>query len=130
MVIVLNLLKKLNPGSSVSNPIDFLATGTAEQLGEIIDFCETYNAVDAMVVVFGSPGLFNVKDVYEVLDTKMNTCKKPIFPVLPSLINAEKEIKQYYKQYCEKIALHFWEVCLFLEEFSCKFLRLFTSIFL
>ncbi|MCO5258780.1 MAG: acetate--CoA ligase family protein [Crocinitomicaceae bacterium] len=90
-----DLLAKLNPGSSVSNPIDFLATGTAEQLGEIIDFCDDYKAVDGMVVVFGSPGLFNVKDVYEVLDTKIKTCKKPIFPVLPSLINAEKEIKHF-----------------------------------
>lgn len=89
------LLKKLNPGSSVNNPIDFLATGTASQLGEIIDFCESYDAVDAMVVVFGSPGLFNVKDVYELLDNKMNSCKKPIYPVLPSLINAENEIKQF-----------------------------------
>ncbi len=89
------LLKKLNPGSSVNNPIDFLATGTASQLGEIIDFCEEYEKVDAMVVVFGSPGLFNVKDVYDLLDTKMNTCKKPIYPVLPSLINAEKEIKEF-----------------------------------
>lgn len=89
------LLAKLNPGSSVSNPIDFLATGTAEQLGEIIDFCDNYKTVDGMVVVFGSPGLFNVKDVYEVLDNKMKKCKKPIFPVLPSLINAEKEIKHF-----------------------------------
>ncbi|HMZ45631.1 MAG TPA: acetate--CoA ligase family protein [Chitinophagaceae bacterium] len=89
------LLAKLNPGSSVNNPIDFLATGTAKQLGEIIDFCDNYEAVDAMVVVFGSPGLFNVKDVYELLDEKMNSCKKPIYPVLPSLINAEKEIKQF-----------------------------------
>lgn len=89
------LLAKLNPGSSVNNPIDFLATGTAKQLGEIIDFCEDYDLVDAMIVVFGSPGLFNVKDVYELLDNKMNSCKKPIYPVLPSLINAEKEIKQF-----------------------------------
>ena len=48
-----------------------------------------------MVVVFGSPGLFNVKDVYDVLESKMITCQKPIFPVLPSLINAENEIKQF-----------------------------------
>lgn len=89
------LLAKLNPGSSVSNPIDFLATGTAQQLGEIIDFCETYDKVDGMAVVFGSPGLFNVKDVYEVLDSKMSTCKKPIFPVLPSVINAAEEINQF-----------------------------------
>lgn len=89
------LLKTLNPGSSVANPIDFLATGTAEQLGQIIDFCDDYPKVDGMVVVFGSPGLFNVRDVYEVLDSKMTSCKKPIYAVLPSLINAEKEIKQF-----------------------------------
>ncbi len=29
------LLEHLYPGSSVSNPIDFLATGTAEQLGPL-----------------------------------------------------------------------------------------------
>lgn len=91
----IELLKKLNPGSSVANPIDFLATGTADQLGEIIDFCDKYEGIDGMAVVFGSPGLFNVRDVYEVLDSKMSSCKKPIFPVLPSLINAEKEIKQF-----------------------------------
>ncbi len=89
------LLTKLNPGSAVGNPIDFLATGTAKQLGEIIDFCDNYDKVDGMVVVFGSPGLFNVKDVYEVLDEKMKTSKKPIFPVLPSVINAAKEIKGF-----------------------------------
>ncbi len=90
-----SLLKKLNAGSSVHNPIDFLATGTAVQLGEIIDFCEGYDLVDAMVVVFGSSGLFNIKDVYDLLDSKMKECSKPIYPVLPSLINAKKEIKQF-----------------------------------
>lgn len=89
------LLSKLNPGSSVGNPIDFLATGTAGQLAYIIDFCEGYSGIDGMAVVFGSPGLFNVKDVYEVLDEKITACKKPVFPVLPSLINAEKEIKEF-----------------------------------
>ncbi len=89
------LLSKLNPGSSVNNPIDFLATGTAAQLAHILDFCEEHKDIDGIAVVFGSPGLFNVKDVYEVLDEKMRTCNKPIFPVLPSLINAEKEIKDF-----------------------------------
>lgn len=89
------LLSQLNPGSSVANPIDFLATGNAQQLGAIIDFCDQHPAIDGMVVVFGSPGLFNVKDVYEVLEEKMRTCKLPIYPVLPSLMNAEKEIKTF-----------------------------------
>ncbi|HFC30735.1 MAG TPA: CoA-binding protein, partial [Oceanospirillales bacterium] len=90
------LLEYLHTGSSVSNPIDFLATGTAEQLGIIIDYCEhKFDEIDAMVVVFGSPGLFDVENVYKVLNVKMDICKKPIFPVLPSLVNAAKEI-QYF----------------------------------
>lgn len=87
------LLTELFPGSSVANPIDFLATGTAEQLGKIIDACENeFDNIDAMAVVFGSPGLFDVSDVYDLLDTKMKTCKKPIYPILPSIINAKNEI--------------------------------------
>ncbi|WP_062061349.1 acetate--CoA ligase family protein [Aquimarina longa] len=86
----------LHPGSSVHNPIDFLATGTAEQLGIIIDYCEhKFESIDAMVVVFGSPGLFDVKNVYDVLSVKLDVCSKPIFPVLPSVINARKEIETF-----------------------------------
>jgi acetyltransferase len=90
------LLSFLHPGSSISNPIDFLATGTAEQLGIIIDYCENqFDHIDAMVVVFGSPGLFDVANVYEVLSAKLATCSKPIFPVLPSVINARREIQEF-----------------------------------
>ena len=90
------LLEKLFLGSSVSNPIDFLATGTAEQLKTIIDYCEhKFSNIDAMVVIFGSPGLFEVYDVYDVLDKKMCECKKPIFPVLPSVVNVKKEIDYF-----------------------------------
>ncbi len=90
------LLKNLFPGSSVANPIDFLATGTAEQLGKIIDACENdFDFIDGIVVIFGSPGLFEVTDVYNLLDTKIKSCKKPIFPVLPSIINAKNEIEGF-----------------------------------
>ena len=90
------LLTYLHPGSSVHNPIDFLATGTAEQLGVIIDFCEhKFDEIEGMVVVFGSPGLFDVEHVYNVISAKLEVCKKPIYPVLPSLINAQKEIQGF-----------------------------------
>ena len=90
------LLTYLNPGSSVSNPIDFLATGTAEQLGIIIDYCNyKLPQVDAIVVVFGSPGLFDVENVYKVLNVKLEVSPKPIFPVLPSIVNAVKEINYF-----------------------------------
>lgn len=90
------LLEKLYPGSSVANPIDFLATGNAEQLGHIIDACDNdFDNIDAMVVIFGSPGLFPVYDVYDLLDEKMKSSKKPIFPVLPSIINVKDEINHF-----------------------------------
>ncbi len=90
------LLAKLFGGSSVGNPIDFLATGTAEQLGYIIDTVENeYDEIDFSVVIFGSPGLFSNKEVYDLLDEKMKTCKKPIFPVLPSIINVKDEIADF-----------------------------------
>ena len=90
------LLKKLLPGSSVANPIDFLATGTAEQLGLIIDACnQDFDNIDGMVVIFGTPGLSEIFDVYKLLDQKMATSRKPIFPVLPSLITAKKEVEYF-----------------------------------
>ena len=105
------LLTKLYPGSSVGNPIDFLATGTAEQLGTIIDYCENkFDNIDAMVVIFGSPGLFSNYEVYRVLDEKMKTCHKPIFPVLPSIINVKDEIADFIEN---KHRINFPEECVF-----------------
>ena len=90
------LLEKLYDGSSVANPIDFLATGTAEQLANIIDYCDNeFDKLDAMVVIFGTPGLTKVFDAYEVINEKLKTCKKPIYPVLPSITGAKEEIDTY-----------------------------------
>ncbi|HQQ12484.1 MAG TPA: acetate--CoA ligase family protein [Bacteroidales bacterium] len=87
------LKAKLFPGSSVANPIDFLATGTAEQLGFIIDAVENdFQDIDGMVVIFGTPGLNSIFDVYELLDQKMKNAKKPIYPVLPSILTAAEEV--------------------------------------
>lgn len=90
------LKARLFPGSSVNNPIDFLATGTAEQLGTIIDYVnEKFDHIDAMVVIFGTPGLVPINDVYNLLDEKMKSSPKPIFPVLPSIITARKEVDEF-----------------------------------
>ena len=86
------LLSKLHYGSSVANPIDFLATGTAEQLGIILDYVDNhFDNIDGSIVIFGTPGLFDVTDAYSILDKKIKECKKPIFPVLPSPVQAKKE---------------------------------------
>lgn len=93
------LKNKLFPGSSVENPIDFLATGNAEQLAAIIDACENdFDEIDGMAVIFGSPGLNPVRDVYQVLNEKMQTCKKPIFPILPSVINVKEDVAYFISQ--------------------------------
>lgn len=90
------LLEKLFAGSSVANPIDFLATGTAEQLGFILDACENdFDQIDAMAVIFGSPGLFPVDDVYSLLHDKIRSCSKPVFPIMPSVINVKREIAEF-----------------------------------
>jgi len=105
------LLTKLYAGSSVANPIDFLATGTAEQLGFIIDACENdFENIDAMAVIFGSPGLFPNWDVYELLHNKMKTNKKPIFPILPSIQNVKEEIADFIEN---KHRINFPEECVF-----------------
>ncbi len=90
------LEQKLFPGSSVSNPIDFLATGTPEHLGLIIDACENdFPEIDAMVIIFGTPGLVRVFEAYRVIDEKMKVCKKPIYPVFPSIKQAKEEIDEF-----------------------------------
>ncbi len=89
------LKEKLFPGSSVENPIDFLATGTAVQLGTIIDACENDFDVDGMAVIYGSSGLFPVRDVYALIDRKLHECKKPIYAILPSSIEVKEDISMF-----------------------------------
>lgn len=93
------LLSKLFAGSSVGNPIDFLATGTAEQLGTILDACEKdFDNIDGIAVIFGSPGLFPVFDVYDILDRKMKETKKPVFPIFPSSQVVKEEIESFVEK--------------------------------
>ena len=93
------LKTKLFAGSSVANPIDFLATGTAEQLGTVIDYCENkFDNIDAIAVIYGTPGLTQLYEAYDVLDKKIKECKKPIFPVLPSLHTAGPEVEEFLKK--------------------------------
>ena len=92
------LKTKLLPGSSVSNPIDILATGGAEHLGLAIDACEQMDDIDAIMVIFGTPGLVKIFEVYDVLDKKIRECRKPIFPILPSVSTAGPEVQEFLKR--------------------------------
>lgn len=93
------LKTKLLPGSSVANPIDILATGTAEHLGIAIDYCEQrFPDIDAIMVIFGTPGLVKIFEVYDVLHKKIQECRKPIFPILPSVSTAGPEVQEFLKR--------------------------------
>ncbi len=93
------LKAQLLPGSSVANPIDILATGTAQHLGIAIDFCEHHMPdIDAIMVIFGTPGLVKLFEVYDVLDKKIKECRKPIFPILPSVSTAGPEVQEFLKR--------------------------------
>ncbi len=92
------LLTKLYPGSSVSNPIDFLATGTSDQLSHIIEACENDFTADSIAVIFGSPGLTTVYDVYDNLLSRIKKAKKPIYPILPSIVNVKDEIRLFHSK--------------------------------
>ncbi len=90
------LKSQLFQGSSVANPIDILATGTPEQLGIAIDYCENkFTNIDAIMVIFGTPGLVQLYEAYDVLHKKILECKKPIFPILPSVVTAGPEVQEF-----------------------------------
>lgn len=97
--IAKELKSKLLPGSSVSNPIDILGTGEPTHLATAIDYCEKkFKNIDGIAVIFGSPGLTRVYEAYDVLDKKMRTCSKPIFPILPSVSTAWDETDFFVKK--------------------------------
>lgn len=89
------LLAELFEGSSTANPIDILATGTATQLEKCIRFCDELENIDGIAVIFGSPGLFSNVDAYRVIREQQKSCRKPIYTVLPSVLNAAEEMKQF-----------------------------------
>ena len=93
------LKERLLPGSSIANPIDFLATGTAEHLDDILTtLTDEVKEIDAVAVIFGSPGLFQVYEVYDVLAKHIKQHKLPIYPILPSVVNVADEIAYFHQK--------------------------------
>nr|WP_320060159.1 acetate--CoA ligase family protein [uncultured Bacteroides sp.] len=93
------LKSKLLPGASVANPIDVLATGTPQHLEIAIDYCENkFENIDAIMAIFGTPGLVTMFEMYDMLHQKMLHCKKPVFPVLPSIHTAGKEVEEFLQK--------------------------------
>lgn len=93
------LKKKLLPGSAITNPIDILGTGTPKDLAIAIDYAEQhFPETESIAVIFGSTGLGKISDALDVIRKKTAECSKPIFPILPSVVNADSEVDEFIHQ--------------------------------
>lgn len=93
------LLAMMNPGASADNPIDLIATATNEQLSQVIDYVDReITQIDGMSVIFGSNGLNDMMVIYDLLHRKIEECKKPLFPILPSVASSHTELEYFLKK--------------------------------
>ena len=84
---------KLYKGSSVANPIDFLATGTAEHLDTILTYIDKYfDNIDGVAVIYGTAGIITPDSVFETTLKHSQTDTKPIFHIIPSPYLTQKEM--------------------------------------
>lgn len=94
-----NLKQLLYPGASAKNPIDILATGNAVQLGNILDYCDKeLHEIEGIIVIFGSPGLGSVKDAFQMIHQKIRELDKPVYAILPSVVNVHHEIQEFIQK--------------------------------
>lgn len=90
------LLKMMNPGASADNPIDMIATATTEQLDKVIEYVDKkIPMLDGMTVIFGSNGLNDMTEVYDLLHRKIEECDKPLYPILPSITSSSEELAYF-----------------------------------
>ena len=90
------LLAMMNPGASAINPIDMIATATTEQLDKVIEYVDKkLPLIDGMSVIFGSNGLNDMTEVYDLLHNKIESCDKPLYPILPSITSSSMELEYF-----------------------------------
>ena len=83
----------MNPGASAANPIDMIATATNDQLDRVIEYVDKKIAyIDGMSVIFGSNGLNDMTEIYDLLHKKILSCNKPFYPILPSMTSSSKNL--------------------------------------
>ncbi|HUV01238.1 MAG TPA: acetate--CoA ligase family protein [Bacteroidales bacterium] len=90
------LLSMMNPGASAENPIDLIATATNEQLDKVIEYVDKQlPLIDGMTVIFGSNGLNDMTEIYDLLHNKIQECHKPLYPILPSISSSRTELEYF-----------------------------------
>lgn len=95
------LKSRLLPGSAVGNPIDILGTGTPDHLAIAIEYADKhFPETDAIATIFGSTGLGKISNALQVIREKADTCNKPVFPILPSIVNSSSEVEAFIRSGC------------------------------
>ena len=90
------LLSMMNAGASAINPIDMIATATTDQLDEVIEYVDkNMSMIDGMSVIFGSNGLNDMTEIYDLMHKKIRDCNKPLYPILPSVTSSSKELAYF-----------------------------------
>ncbi len=90
------LLEMMNPGASADNPIDLIATATNDQLDNVIEYVDKkLPLIDGMSVIFGSNGLNDMTEIYDLLHKKIQNCNKPLYPILPSVTSSSRELEYF-----------------------------------
>ena len=88
------LLGMMNAGASADNPVDLIATATSEQLDNVIEYADKQLPyIDSIIVIFGSNGLNDIREIYELLHRKIRECEKPVLPILPSITSSREELE-------------------------------------
>jgi acyl-CoA synthetase (NDP forming) len=90
------LLSMMHAGASAENPIDLIATATPEQLSKVIDYADReLDFTDGTIVIFGSNGLIDIREIYTLLHHKILECNKPVLPILPSVTSSRAELDYF-----------------------------------
>ena len=90
------LISMMNSGASADNPIDMIATATNDQLEKVIEYVDKkIPSIDGMSVIFGSNGMVDITEIYDLLHRKIKECNKPLYPILPSVTSSSKELEEF-----------------------------------
>jgi acetate---CoA ligase (ADP-forming) len=91
-----NLLSMMNRGASADNPIDLIATATPDQLSSVIEYVDkNLSYIDGVIVIFGSNGMIDIREIYLLLHRKILDCNKPVLPILPSITSSREELEYF-----------------------------------
>ncbi|HEY6122895.1 MAG TPA: GNAT family N-acetyltransferase [Pyrinomonadaceae bacterium] len=86
----------LPPGAAVANPVDLIASATAEQYRKAIRIVAGEPNIDAVIVIFTPPLVTRIEDIARVIaeEAKVLNRSKPVMAVFLCSSGAPKELRE------------------------------------